>query len=295
MAERALRAIRELPETERPRERLAARGPGGLTAAELIALVWGSGSRGDERRGPRRRGAGTTRRTDRSRPGDRPRAPGDPGRRLGPGGPARGGVRARPAAHGGLAGRALDGPLAGRRRRPADPPDGPARARGAPGRDAQHEERRPPRRRPSTRATSARASSGSASCSARRSGSTPAGSSSSTTTRAAIRPRARTTSTSRPRRWPRAGCWTSTCSTTWSSATTRTSRCATVAWPSTGRAAPAGPEAPVRSPPAQGDGSHWRPVGGTNERYPMRARGAHCSVGCATCADPRAGRVRESS
>jgi DNA repair protein RadC len=46
MAQRALRAIRELPETERPRERLAARGPGGLTAAELIALVWGSGSRG---------------------------------------------------------------------------------------------------------------------------------------------------------------------------------------------------------------------------------------------------------
>ena len=41
----------------------------------------------------------------------------------------------------------------------------------------------------------ARASSGSASCSARPSGSTPAGSSSSTTTRAAIRPRARTTST----------------------------------------------------------------------------------------------------
>jgi DNA repair protein RadC len=46
MAERATRAIRELPETERPRERLAARGPGGLSAAELIALVWGSGSRG---------------------------------------------------------------------------------------------------------------------------------------------------------------------------------------------------------------------------------------------------------
>jgi len=46
MAERTSRAIRELPETERPRERLAARGPGGLSAAELIALVWGSGSRG---------------------------------------------------------------------------------------------------------------------------------------------------------------------------------------------------------------------------------------------------------
>jgi DNA repair protein RadC len=32
--------------TERPRERLAMRGVGGLTSAELIALVWGSGTRG---------------------------------------------------------------------------------------------------------------------------------------------------------------------------------------------------------------------------------------------------------
>jgi DNA repair protein RadC len=40
------RAIREIPAAERPRERLAARGPGGLTAAELIAIVWGSGTRG---------------------------------------------------------------------------------------------------------------------------------------------------------------------------------------------------------------------------------------------------------
>jgi len=40
------RAIRVIPVTERPRERLAQRGPGGLTAAELIALIWGSGSRG---------------------------------------------------------------------------------------------------------------------------------------------------------------------------------------------------------------------------------------------------------
>ncbi len=39
-------AIRELPVAERPRERLALRGPGGLTAAELIALIWGSGSHG---------------------------------------------------------------------------------------------------------------------------------------------------------------------------------------------------------------------------------------------------------
>jgi DNA repair protein RadC len=40
------RAIRELPAAERPRERLALRGVGGLTAAELIGLVWGAGSRG---------------------------------------------------------------------------------------------------------------------------------------------------------------------------------------------------------------------------------------------------------
>jgi DNA repair protein RadC len=39
-------ALREVPLTERPRERLQVRGPGGLTAAELIALIWGSGSRG---------------------------------------------------------------------------------------------------------------------------------------------------------------------------------------------------------------------------------------------------------
>src|SRR5947208_15122530 len=40
------RAIREIPATERPRERLAARGAAGLSAAELIALLWGSGSGG---------------------------------------------------------------------------------------------------------------------------------------------------------------------------------------------------------------------------------------------------------
>lgn len=40
------RAIRELPQAERPRERLAMRGVGGLTSAELIGLIWGSGTRG---------------------------------------------------------------------------------------------------------------------------------------------------------------------------------------------------------------------------------------------------------
>src|SRR6476659_10505257 len=39
-------SIREVPVMERPRERLATRGVGGLTTAELIALVWGSGTRG---------------------------------------------------------------------------------------------------------------------------------------------------------------------------------------------------------------------------------------------------------
>ena len=39
-------ALREVPPEERPRERLQVRGAGGLTTAELIALVWGSGSRG---------------------------------------------------------------------------------------------------------------------------------------------------------------------------------------------------------------------------------------------------------
>jgi DNA repair protein RadC len=40
------RAIREVPPSERPRERLALRGVGGLTSAELIGLLWGSGTRG---------------------------------------------------------------------------------------------------------------------------------------------------------------------------------------------------------------------------------------------------------
>ena len=40
------RRLRELPAAERPRERLALRGPGGLSSAELIAILWGSGSAG---------------------------------------------------------------------------------------------------------------------------------------------------------------------------------------------------------------------------------------------------------
>src|SRR6185369_8349295 len=42
----SLRLIRELPADERPRERLALRGAAGLTSAELIGLLWGSGGRG---------------------------------------------------------------------------------------------------------------------------------------------------------------------------------------------------------------------------------------------------------
>jgi DNA repair protein RadC len=40
------RAIRELPLSERPRERLQLRGAAGLTSAELVGLLWGSGGRG---------------------------------------------------------------------------------------------------------------------------------------------------------------------------------------------------------------------------------------------------------
>lgn len=40
------RRLRDIPAEDRPRERLAARGAAGLTSAELIALVWGSGARG---------------------------------------------------------------------------------------------------------------------------------------------------------------------------------------------------------------------------------------------------------
>jgi DNA repair protein RadC len=38
-------SVRELPQAERPRERLASRGPQGLSSAELMGLVWGSGTR----------------------------------------------------------------------------------------------------------------------------------------------------------------------------------------------------------------------------------------------------------
>ncbi|HEY5629252.1 MAG TPA: DNA repair protein RadC [Candidatus Limnocylindrales bacterium] len=43
---RSERSIRDMPAAERPRERLALRGPGGLSAAELIAVVLGTGGGG---------------------------------------------------------------------------------------------------------------------------------------------------------------------------------------------------------------------------------------------------------
>jgi DNA repair protein RadC len=43
---RTSRSVRDLPAAERPRERLALRGPGGLSAAELIALILGTGGGG---------------------------------------------------------------------------------------------------------------------------------------------------------------------------------------------------------------------------------------------------------
>jgi DNA repair protein RadC len=46
VASPSLRLIRELPADERPRERLQLRGAAGLTSAELVGLLWGSGGRG---------------------------------------------------------------------------------------------------------------------------------------------------------------------------------------------------------------------------------------------------------
>lgn len=40
-------SVRELPETERPRERLLAHGPGALSEAQLVALILAEGTRGE--------------------------------------------------------------------------------------------------------------------------------------------------------------------------------------------------------------------------------------------------------
>ena len=140
------RAIRELPVAERPRERLALRGPAGLTAAELLALVWGSGTRGrsavDLAADVLARYDGLTglaRATDLELAG------------LAGIGEAR---AAQLVAAFELGRRLLADWPAGRWsiRGPRDvadrldPPDGPARARGAAGRAARHEEPRAARR-----------------------------------------------------------------------------------------------------------------------------------------------------
>ena len=65
------RAIRELPATERPRERLALRGAAGLTAAELIALRLGIGHARALGRRPGRGRPRPPRRPGRASPGRR--------------------------------------------------------------------------------------------------------------------------------------------------------------------------------------------------------------------------------
>lgn len=40
--------VRDMPDAERPRERLVAGGPGALSVAELLAVVWGQGTRKEE-------------------------------------------------------------------------------------------------------------------------------------------------------------------------------------------------------------------------------------------------------
>ena len=65
------RADPRTPGHERPRERLALRGAAGLTSAELIGLVWGSGTRGRSAVDLATDALARARRADRTRPGDR--------------------------------------------------------------------------------------------------------------------------------------------------------------------------------------------------------------------------------
>ena len=182
---RATRSVRDLPAAERPRERLALRGPGGLSAAELIAVVWGRAAAGGarwtlaEEALARHASVGAL-----ARASDVELAA-IPGVGVGQGGAARRRVRARPALRGGLAGGPLDHPVAARRGGPPARGDGPPRARGAAGAQPQREERGPAGVDRVRRATCPRASSAWASCSATPSGSTRAGWSWCTTTRAA--------------------------------------------------------------------------------------------------------------
>ena len=181
---RATRSVRDLPAAERPRERLALRGPGGLSAAELIAVVLGTGGGGrsamevaeELARPPRgRRGA---------RPGhgraSSPRSPGSAARR-------RRGSRPRSSWVGGPS--RTGRPGAGRSGRRATSRAAAASEMGRLEREElrvlepQREERRPARVDRLRRATCRRRWCGSGSCSATPSGSTRPGSCSSTTTR----------------------------------------------------------------------------------------------------------------
>ena len=186
-------------------------GPAALSAAELIGVLWGSGTRGttaldaaaDALR--RHEGSGRTGASHRCRAGSGAR------RRAGAGRPAGGGLRAGAPPRHRLAAGPLDGPSAPRRGRAAGASDGLPGARGAARRPAEHPQRRPaaghrlpgqrvvqpgpdrravPRRRPPQ---CRRADPGPQ---------PPVG-----------RPtrRARTTCASRPRRSPPAACWTSSC------------------------------------------------------------------------------------
>src|SRR5690348_14643711 len=40
--------VRDLPEAEKPREKLLAAGPGALNLAELVAVLWGAGTRRED-------------------------------------------------------------------------------------------------------------------------------------------------------------------------------------------------------------------------------------------------------
>ena len=141
------RAIRELP-GDRAAARAAGparRGRPDRGRADRAGL--GSGTRGRSAVDLAADALAATRRPDRARPGDRPRA-----RRRCPGSARRKAAQLvaafelgrRPAR--GLADRPLVDPRPARRRGPADPPDGPPRARGAAGRAARHEEPRAARR-----------------------------------------------------------------------------------------------------------------------------------------------------
>ena len=211
----ASRSVRDLPAAERPRERLALRGPGGLSAAELIAVVWGTGSGGHsamdlaEEALARHASVGAlARATDAELaaiPGigaakaARLAAAFELGRRSVADWPAGRWTIRSPAGRGGPPGRG----------------DGPPGARGAPGPQPQRQERGPAGVVGLRGERVGVAGAGGGAVPGRR----PAG-------RERRRPRAqppvrgphavtRTTSTSPPRRSPPGGCWTWTCWTTW--------------------------------------------------------------------------------